>query len=48
MSKDMVDIEIDLPDDVFEALMEECKRDNCTLDEKVNEILEKVLEDDKI
>ena len=44
----MVEIEIDIPDDVLEYLTGECKRDGCTLDEKVSEILEKVLEDDKI
>ena len=40
------EMELDLPDEVYFFLVEECKKDNCTMDEKINEILRKVLEDD--
>ena len=43
---DFCEMELDLPDEVYFFLVEECKKDNCTMDEKINEILMKVLEDD--
>jgi len=45
--EDLCEIELDLPDEVYFFLVEECKKDNCTMDEKVEEILRKVVEDDK-